>query len=213
MDVAHPIRAVIPTLDGPILEVLARTTRPLTGREVHRLSGVGSQSGTRLALERLVDQGVVFAEPRGRAVFYSANREHLAWPAVEDLALLRRALIQRLQDDLRTWSPGPLHASLFGSAARGDGDAHSDIDILLIRPSDVGEDDSPWADQVDLLRERVRAWTGNNCQPFQVDLERLAEHARAGDPLLAAWRRDALKIAGEDLHALLRQVLAPGDRQ
>lgn len=65
MDVAHPIHAVVPTLEGPVLEVLARTTT--------------------------------------------------------------------------------VHASLFGPFARGDGDASSDIGLLLVRPDGIDEDEQPWA--------------------------------------------------------------------
>lgn len=206
MDVAHPIRAVVPTLDGPVLEVLARTTRPLSGREVHRLVGAGSPSGIRLALLRLADQGLVLGEERAQAVFYTANRQHLAWPAVETLTSLRATLLDRLREELGGWTLPPMHASLFGSTARGDGDLESDIDLLLLLPDGVDEDEPPWADQVDRLRERVRAWTGNNCQTFQVDRARLAEHVRATDPLVDELRRDAITLAGQDLAAVLREL-------
>jgi len=100
LDVAHPIRSVVPTLDGPVLEVLARTTRPLSGREVHRLAGTGSPNGIRLVLARLAEQGLVYAEERAKAVFYTANRDHVAWPAVEILTGLRRTLLDRLRAEL-----------------------------------------------------------------------------------------------------------------
>lgn len=206
MDVAHPIRAVVPTLDGPVLEVLARTTRPLSGREVHRLAGAGSPSGIRLALLRLVDQGMVLGEERAQAVFYTANRQHLAWPAVATLTSLRATLLDRLRVELGGWTLPPMHASLFGSTARGDGGPESDIDLLLLVPDGVAEDEPPWADQVDRLREQVRAWTGNNCQAFQVDRARLAEHVRAADPLVDELRRDAITLAGQDLAAVLRAL-------
>jgi predicted nucleotidyltransferase len=212
MDVSHPIRAVVPTLDGPVLEVLARTTSPLTGREVHRLLGIGSLNGVRLALSRLVRQGLVRVEERAAAYFYLANRDHLAWPAVETLAGIRHSLVERLREELRSWVLQPSHASMFGSTARGDGDDGSDIDILLIRPDQVGEDDSPWADQVDRLRDLVQAWTGNHCQVFQLDLARLSEHVSAQDPLIGEWRRDAVKLAGEDLRVILRRLRAVGGR-
>jgi hypothetical protein len=210
VDVSHPIRALVPTLDGPALEVLARTTRPLTGREIHRLAGTGSPNGIRRALARLIDQGVVRAEERAGAVFYWANREHLAWPAVEIVAGLRVSLLDRLRSEFEAWSPPPIHASLFGSTARADGDARSDVDILLIRPSDVAEDDSPWAEQVDRLREQVQVWTGNRCQPFQIDLDRLADHVRAGDPLVDEWVGDGITLAGPELRAILRRRRAAG---
>jgi hypothetical protein len=213
VDVAHPIRAVAPTLDGPVLEVLARTSLPLTGREIHRLAGTGSPNGVRLALGRLAEQGLVHTEERAKAVFYAGNRDHVAWPAVELLAALRRTFLDRLRAGFRPWRPKPVHASLFGSAARGDGDAASDIDLLLIRPDEVSEDDSPWADHVDRIRQQVQAWAGNRCQVFQLDLPRLAEHLRAGDPLVGQWLRDAVTLVEPDLRVLVRQLsIGGGDR-
>ncbi len=208
MDITHPIHAVVPTLDGPVLEVLAHTTRPLTGREVHRLARRGSPNGIRLALARLTEQGVVYAEQRSTAVFYTANRDHLAWPAVETLTSLRRTLLQRLRKELESWQPAPIHASLFGSAARGDGDAASDIDLLLIRPDKVAEEDPPWAEQVDRLRHHVAIWTGNRCQAFQLDRQRLAEHVQAQDPLIDSWLRDAIPLAGSQLRNTLLHLPA-----
>jgi predicted nucleotidyltransferase len=210
MNLAHPIRAVVPTLDGPVLEVLVGTTLPLTGREIHRLAGTGSPNGVRHVLARLTEQGLVHAEERARAVFYVANRDHVAWPAVELLTSLRRALLDRLRAEVRSWRVKPVHASLFGSAARTEGGDQSDVDVLLVRPDEVEEDQAPWADQVDRLRHQVWAWTGNRCQAFQVDLVRLAEHVRVRDPLIDAWLRDAITLAGPDLRAILRRLPAVG---
>jgi predicted nucleotidyltransferase len=210
VDLTHPIHVLVPTLDGPVLEVLARTTRPLTGREVQRLARKGSPSGVRLALSRLTEQGIVHAEHRSTAVFYVANRDHLAWSAVETLTDLRRTLLRRLRTELESWHPPPIHASLFGSAARGDGDASSDIDILLIRADEVTEDHPTWAEQVDRLRGDVAIWTGNRCQAFELDRRRLAEHVRVQDPLIDAWLRDAIPLAGRDLRNTLRDLAVMG---
>jgi hypothetical protein len=212
MDLTYPIRAVSPTLDGPVLEVLARTTRSLSVGEVHRLVEIGSLNGVRLALARLVRQGVVHADERMTAIFYLANRDHLAWPSVKALAGLRGSLLHRLRTEVGAWELRPVHASVFGSAARGDGDADSDIDILLIRPGGCDEDESPWADQVDRLRELVPTWTGNHCHAFQLDMARLGEHVQVRDPLVDEWLRDAIKLDGEDLRIVLRRLSAAGGR-
>ncbi|PZF83612.1 nucleotidyltransferase domain-containing protein [Jiangella anatolica] len=204
MDVALPIRSVISTLDGPVLSVLARTTRPLTGREVQQLAGVGSPNGIRLALARLVHQGVVRADERAAAVFYQANRDHLAWPAVEILTSLRRTLLARLRAEFEAWQEQPTHASLFGSAARGDGDADSDIDILLVEPDH--HDETIWLEQIDQLRQRVETWTGNQCQVYTLAVARLAEHVAAGDPLVDGWLRDSVALAGASLQDVVREV-------
>lgn len=213
MDLSHPIRVVSPTLDGPVLEALAGTTRRLTGREVHRLTGIGSPTGVRLVLVRLVGQGIVYAEEHETAIFYIANRDHLAWPAIELLVGLRRLLIDRLRTSLDAWRPRPVHASLFGSMARGDGSVGSDIDLLLVMPDGTDEDESPWADQVDRIRYDVEAWTGNHCQAFQIDQDRLAEHVRALDPLVEEWRRDAITLVGPDVRRILRRSSQRGGGQ
>ncbi len=207
MDVAHPIRGIIPTLDAPVIEVLAGTTRPLSGREVHRLAGTGSVRGVQLVLARLVRQGLVLAEERGGAILYIANRDHLAWPALEELVRLKLRLHTRIAQETDSWPLRPLHVSLFGSAARGDGDASSDFDVLIVRPDEIGSADQ-WDEQVDRLRERVQAWTGNRCQVFDVGRERLAEHVAAQDPLVDAWLTDGVHLMGTPLHDLVGRLPA-----
>lgn len=193
MDLGHPITAVLPTLDGPVLEVLARTTRPLTGREVHRIAGTGSESGVRLVLNRLAGQGLVTATQAGKATLYVGNRDHIAWPAVDCLTSLRRTLFDRLRDTVEAWEEKALTVAVFGSAARGDGDTSSDIDILIIRQE---TEPKRWAAQVDALREQVTAWTGNTCQVYELTTTEYAQHVRAREPILAEWRRDAVVVAG-----------------
>jgi predicted nucleotidyltransferase len=210
MNVAHPLRGIIPTLDAPVIEALAATTKPVTGREVNRLAGVGSPRGVQLVLRRLVAQGLVLAEARDNAGYYLANREHLAWRALESLARLRLALRDRLSEEIATWALQPLHASMFGSAARGDGDSASDIDLLLIRPGSI-ETIERWDQQLDRLREDVPKWTGNHCQAFDIGLARLAEHVAAHDPLLDAWLADGLHLAGSGLRDLIASL--PHDAQ
>jgi hypothetical protein len=208
MDVSHPIRSIIPTLDAPVLEALAGTTRRLSGREVHRLAGTGSVRGVQLVLARLVAQGLVSAEEHAGVTLYAANREHLAWPALEALVGLRRKLLERIREAVAGWAIAPLHVSLFGSAARRDGDAGSDIDLLIVRSDAVAEGDEAWEGQLDALRDGVAAWTGNRCQAFALDRARLAAHIAADDPLVESWLHDAVPLAGESLRTLVDGVSA-----
>lgn len=203
MNVSHPIRGIIPTLDAPVIEVLAGTTRGLSGREVHRLAGVGSVRGVQLVLARLVAQGLVRADEHANATLYMANRSHLAWPALEALVGLRRHLLERLREIVAGWEIAPLHVSLFGSAARRDGGADSDIDLLIVRPDAVAEGNEAWEAQIDALRDQVMTWTGNRCQAFDVDRGRLGAHLAAGDPLVENWLRDGVLLAGEPLRSLI----------
>ncbi|MHB8188144.1 MAG: nucleotidyltransferase domain-containing protein [Dermatophilaceae bacterium] len=66
---------------------------------------------------------------------FTFNRDHLAAGPVVELAQLASTLVERLKGLIRSWQVQPQHAYLFGSAARQDGDASSDVDILRARRS------------------------------------------------------------------------------
>ncbi len=199
MDLGHPLASILPRVSARVLEVLAGTTRPLSGREIARISGEPRASVWR-SLDRLAEAGLVARDDRSAATYFVANRDHLAWPGIEGLVGLRSALVGRIRDDVAAWPVAPVHASLFGSFARADAGPDSDIDLLLVRPAHL--DDDAWDAQVEDLRSRVLAWTGNRLQAVVVDLARLDEHVRADDPLVTAWLTDGLLLAGQPLPRL-----------
>ena len=119
MDLRDPTRAITPTLDGPVLAVLAQAGRPLTVGEIAGQAARGSEIGIRRSVARLVDQGIVTATQMGRNQVHQLNREHVAAPAAELLAGLRLELWKRLRETLHGWRPRAVYACVFGSAARG----------------------------------------------------------------------------------------------
>ena len=140
MDLSDPTRALTPTLDGPVLSVLARAGRPLTVGEISQQAARGSEIGIRRSVARLVDQGLVTATQMGRNLVHELNRDHDAAPAAALLADLRLELWKRLRQTLSGWTEKPVHASVFGSAARGDGGPDSDIDLLLVHQPFPGDE-------------------------------------------------------------------------
>lgn len=213
MDVSEPTRVVTPTLDGPVLTVLVRAQRELTGLDVHRLCSRGSVDGVRRVLHRLVDQGIVRARPAGGALLFSLNRDHLAVPAIAQLTDLRSMLWERLREVVAGWSLPPVHAGVFGSAARGDGDERSDIDLLVVRGDDLDGEDPIWVSQLDHLCQRVRAWTGNDVQIVELSARELRRARR--EPTVLAAVADEVALTGESLSELVsprRSVLGGGRR-
>jgi hypothetical protein len=198
MDVARPYAAVTPTLEGDVLVVLAGTTQPLTGARVAQLVRRGTERGIQKALDRLVEQGVVDRQPAGRAYLHTLNRDHIAAPIAEALAGLRGELLRRLRDEVANWQPAAAHASLFGSTARGDGDTSSDIDLLVVRPANVDEEDAAWRDQLDRLALRVQSWTGNHAGIIELDETEL----RHPSPILGNVSADGIDLAGTPIRAL-----------
>ncbi len=204
MNLSQPWAPIRSPIDMEVLLVLRGTTLPLTGREVARLVRTGSQPSVNASLRRLSEEGLVRAREAGRAYLYTLNREHLAAPAVELLADVRAEFERRLRDEIGTWQIAPVHLSIFGSAARGDGDTASDIDVFVVRPRGVDVEDPCWREQLDQLSRHVLAWTGNHAglsEVSQTDLRRLR---RERPPVVGEPGRDAITIAGPEAAELLR---------
>jgi hypothetical protein len=225
VDLTDPTRALTPTLDGPVLSVLAQSGRPLTVGQIAAQAARGSEIGIRRTVGRLVQQGLVTATQMGRNQVHELNRDHIAAPAAEMLAGLRLELWRRLRATLAGWEPSPIFACVFGSAARGDGGPDSDIDVLLVRrplmdekpPTNrqrsladaLGEvvlglgrlpmtstEGETWQSQVDDLHGKVQRWTGNPLQLVDISLWQWAKLPRTEPALFAEIDRDAVTIMG-----------------
>lgn len=197
MQFSEPISAVFPGLHGRVLSVLARTGRPLTGRAVAGLlSTPASTSGVQKVLDDLVLNGLVTAEPAGRAKLYTLNREHIASPAIEELANLRDRFINRLQAEAETWELPAAAVWLYGSASRGQGGPDSDIDILVVRPDETSDSDPRWLAQLETLADHATRWSGNSCEIVEYSSSELKRLVRRGERLVTELRRDAVSVTG-----------------
>lgn len=184
---------------------LTGTTMAMTGRQVAMLTGRSSHSGVLRVLNRLAEQGLVDRVELNRALLFSLNRDHVAYPAVLALVSLRVAFEGRVVQELNTWQLEPIHASLFGSFARGDGDERSDIDLFMVRPSAVTDDDALWREQVDVLSNKIERWTGNRAAIHEVSEAELPRLRADEPPIVAELRDDAIVLSGQDLSMLLEQ--------
>lgn len=193
MNLSSPIRSVIPVAQGEVLAVLTRTDQPLTGRGVAELTdGRLSQKGTNLALRTLVRAGLVLVEAHPPANLYRLNRQHLAARSIEELATLRARLLEAMTEHIRNWAIPTEGAWMFGSAARGDGDEASDIDVLVLRPDPVDQD--AWDDQVERFGAAVSAWTGNRCQIVEYTGSEFVDLTGRDDRLTVDLRADAVDL-------------------
>ena len=202
MDVSSPLRSLIPSLDSAVLEVLSGTESGFGPTQLARLAGRGSRAGVQLVLDRLVEHGLVSAEPTNRGYTYRLNRDHLLTPAVLAAVSVRRELVARLADAVTGLGPALLHASLFGSFARGDGDQDSDIDLfLLMNPSSI--EPSGWEAQLRRLEDLVLGWTGNRLEVLVLDSNGLAAAVQNGESVISELRTDSLVLTGPDLRSLI----------
>jgi len=203
MDVSRPYTAICPTLDTEVLATLARTSRPLTGREVARLTGRSSHGGVLDVLNRLSGHGLVDRQEAGKAFLFTLNRNHLAAPAVDILAGMRTELLNRMRRAIDVWEIAPVHVSLFGSTARGEGDTESDIDLFVVRPRRVSEDDPRWRAQLEDLATKIESWTGNRAGVAEASEDEI-EQLRRDEPLINnELRSDAIVLGGAEISDLL----------
>ena len=193
----RPLQTVTPSVDGDVLVVLARATASFTAPQIQTIAGRHSVPGIRLALTRLVAQGVVHAERTSTSVLYSLNREHLAADPIIALSRMRATLLDRLAHRLSIWSPLPAYAALFGSGARGDMRADSDLDVLLVRPDGVDADGDAWTEQLGNLLADVTSWTGNDLRVLEFD-ENSVLHRGRREPVLESVLAEGLTLYGPE---------------
>lgn len=162
----------------------------MTVRALARHAGVSPQAALGYVNE-LSAAGIVHAERAGSAVMVSLNHDHLVAEPLVALAHARGRLVERLRDEVAGQTE-LVAGWLFGSVARGEGSRDSDIDLLLVAHSTL--DGSGWSSLTTRLRERVRAWTGNEAQLVehtQSSLERLVGR-RA--PIIGAIRSEGVLL-------------------
>lgn len=204
MNLSKPFTAVSSAVDSAVLVTLAGSTRPRTGREVARLAG-RSKTAVQRVLDRLVEHGLVDRQPAGEAFLYTLNREHLLSPAVEVMAAARNELVDRLRGEIARWELQPVHSSVFGSAARGEGDQASDVDLFIIRPTEIEAEDLVWRRQLDGLASSVRRWTGNHAGISEMSAAELPRLRRERPPVLRELAADAIDLAGRSARWILEE--------
>ena len=128
----------------------------------------------------------------------------MAADAVLQLVDLRRRLLDWLANEIGNWSVTPLHASLFGSAARGDGGTASDLDLLLIRADQAPEE--AWDQQLYESGQRVLRAAGNAAAWMSVTVSDLRRMALSYDPIIDEWKRDGILLTGHRLPDVLERV-------
>jgi predicted nucleotidyltransferase len=157
----------------------------------------GSRSGQAPVLDRLVRSGLVFAEPANQGFLYRLNREHLLAAAVLSACGIRADLLDRLATETQRLMPPPVHASVFGSFARGQADVDSDVDVLLLASNE--HDVLAWNAQIDVLVERVERWTDNRCSCVVFSVDRARDLVVQREPVVQNWITDGLLLMGDPL--------------
>lgn len=201
MDFRRPIESVIPCAQGKILAVLAETTTELNMRTVARLSGVSVAQTSRI-LPSLVALGLVDRREAPPSVLFRLVPDHVAAHAIRLLARARESVIDELGQTAAALDPAPVSVILFGSFARGTAEVSSDIDVAVVRPDTVEEDDEGWRRALEQWRREAERLTGNTVETLEIGEHEVGERLRDG---AAMWRdvvRDGVYVFGATVEQL-----------
>lgn len=204
MDLLVPLATIAPGLDSAALTALAGADTAMSATQIQRVAGRGSRYGLVLVLERLAAHGLVTAIPAARGNLYRLNREHVLAPVVVAAVRTRVEVDDRLAEATGSLAPQPLSVAVFGSVARGEATADSDLDLLIVTTDELDPEDEAWVSQVDRLERQLRLWTGNQLQATTVTEAQLIAMASAGAPIVDEWERDVRTVRGQDARSLIR---------
>jgi predicted nucleotidyltransferase len=168
------------------------------------VAGVGRTRASGIVAE-LSALGVVERREVGRTVLVSLARHSAAGELIDRLAHLDSEVISRLRSLASKIKPGPETLLIFGSFARGEADADSDLDVLAVRSPKV--DPEEWATSLSAFAEQAQALAGNQVQLLDYDLEELRRKAgpktKEGRDFWRAVRRDAIVLVGSQFDDLV----------
>lgn len=204
MDFSAPLETVIPGATGRILAALARIDAELPVSTLARVAGVGRTraSGLISELHRL---GLIDRREIGRTTMVSLARDNAAGELLDRLGHLQSFVVDRLRNAAGDIDPAPDGLILFGSFARGEATAASDIDVLAIRPG--GADPERWSQALATFTNRARRISGNPVQVLDYDLDELRRkagpRARTGKSFWEALQRDSVVLVGASIDGLL----------
>jgi predicted nucleotidyltransferase len=201
VDFTRPVEAVVPDAQGRILAVLCRTSAELNLRTLADLSGVSLAHAARV-VPRLVELGMVDRREVPPSVLVRIVPEHLAVRPLIALARLRDSLLDELRQSAKRIRPAPANITLFGSVARGDGDAASDLDLVIVRAAGVEEEDAMWERTVATYLERIARVSGNPVNRIDASIDEVPRLVRSRAELWRAVRSEGITLAGRSFDDL-----------
>jgi predicted nucleotidyltransferase len=198
MDLGHPEYSILGTNRARVLHRLFVLGEAASGRYIHELSGNAALQTTQRILDELVSIGMVRVRRVGAANAYRANRDHILWEPVEAILATRARLESSITAVLESvFGARLLGAMLYGSVARGDATAESDIDILAVWGDTV--EDELQAIIVADASDRIARLSGNPAQIIAMTRSELEALVDADDPFVQSLRREGRRIAGAEL--------------
>lgn len=203
MDFGRPIESVVPGAQGKLLAALARVPGPLTLRAVAEVAGISTGQCSQL-LGNLVQLGIVDREDIPPAAHFRLVRDHVAAQPLLELLASRERFLERVTKAAARIRPAPVSIVVFGSLARGDASIDSDIDVLVVRRSEVAVDDTGWRDAIASWAAGAERASGSPLNLLEVDAAEVRRLLRSGRGVWSSIRREGHGVFGRTIDELRR---------
>jgi len=177
---------------GRVLALLYGTPdEPLFARQIARQVEI-SVGTVQRELTLLTDAGLIKRSALGSQVFYQANQEHPDFPELRALLAKTAGVFQMLKAALAPFSTRINFAFVYGSVARGEEKATSDIDLMVIGTVSLDE----VLDAVGPVEKQLR----RPVNPTIYSLEDLKARFRSGNHFLQSLKesKKVFLIGDED---------------
>ena len=207
MDFVHPVEVVIPGVQGRVLAVLVDTTAELSLRTLARLAGVSIAQASRV-LPGLVELGLVERREVPPSSQFRLVRSNVGARAVIDLARSRNSVLESIGVGAATQPIPPASVIVFGSFARCAAGRESDVDVVVVRPDEISEDDENWSASIENWRNEATAIAGNSVQILEVSASDAQSRLRSNKQLWRDIRRDGVVVHGLTIRELSEAIHA-----
>jgi len=195
----HPLEDILSSsAKVAVLRVLCDANSPLSGRETVRRARTSYGPGW-AALQDLVSSGVLTKRDLGRASAYELREPHGALiQTLRGLFTAEQERSEQIVGALSSEIPEALSIILYGSEARGEAEAGSDTDVLII----VEEKTEGLEGRID---QACLALAGQHSLALSWQIADLGDLREWDETDSEFWRnivRDGIKLAGEPLERL-----------
>jgi predicted nucleotidyltransferase len=195
VDFVRPIEAIVPGAQGRVLAVLVETTAELNLRTIAQLAGISQAQASRL-LPDLVALGVVERREVPPASLFRLVPEHVACRALLALARSTDTVLEEMGRLAGALPHPPVSVIVFGSFARREAEVDSDIDVVVVRPAEVDEDDDAWSSSLEAWRRDLRRLAGNPVEVLEVSADEAPTKLASRNQVWADIRRDGHVVHG-----------------
>ncbi|MBU0505798.1 MAG: nucleotidyltransferase domain-containing protein [bacterium] len=184
-----------------VVSLLLKHEDGMSGRSLAQLAGV-STFKMHQVLKLLTTQGILRQTAMGKAYIYRVNREHtLVNDLLSPIIDYQRNLYENLGNEVAACLDfKPLSIILYGSVARGDEEADSDLDLFLVYKN---EDKPEPISQEALLFDTITRRYGNQVTMSRSYLCDFLKRYKERDPLVSNIIKEGKVIHGMSLMDLL----------